>query len=139
MNYLDVLKEQFNNQVRFQEKRPGIFQLLSPLYHEDGDMIEIYLESMKAEVEYAMSDLMNLIPEWTRHRFRECLSELTRLDHVVASLGGRGRRRTYTATSFEPRGQDTNVIQLVPQEQLAKLAEVGGEDPANLSPETKTG
>ena len=44
MNYLDLLKEQFNHQIRFQEKRPGILQLVAPLYHEDGDMVDIFLE-----------------------------------------------------------------------------------------------
>jgi len=45
MSYLDVLKEQFNNQIAFQEKRPGVLQLIAPLYHEDGDMIDIFLET----------------------------------------------------------------------------------------------
>lgn len=44
MKYLDLLKEQFNNQIAFREKRPGVFQLVAPLYHEDGDMVDIFLE-----------------------------------------------------------------------------------------------
>jgi hypothetical protein len=44
MNYLDLLKEQFSHHVAFRERRPGVLQLLAPLYHEDGDMMEIYLE-----------------------------------------------------------------------------------------------
>ncbi len=27
-----------------QEKRPGVFQLIAPIFHEDGDMVNIYLE-----------------------------------------------------------------------------------------------
>ena len=27
-----------------QEKRPGIFQLIAPFFHDDGDMVCIYLE-----------------------------------------------------------------------------------------------
>lgn len=27
-----------------QEKRPGIFQLIAPIFHDDGDMVSIYLE-----------------------------------------------------------------------------------------------
>lgn len=38
------LKDQFNGRLRVNEKRPGIYQLYLPLYHEDGDMIEIYLQ-----------------------------------------------------------------------------------------------
>jgi hypothetical protein len=44
MNYLDLLKEQFNHHVLFREKRPGVMQLVAPLYHEDGDMMDIFLE-----------------------------------------------------------------------------------------------
>ena len=46
MNYLDALKEQFNNQVSFRQKRPGILQLVAPLYHEDGDMVDIFFETI---------------------------------------------------------------------------------------------
>lgn len=45
MNYLDLLRAQFNNRVDFREKRPGVLQLIAPLYHEDGDMVDIFLES----------------------------------------------------------------------------------------------
>ena len=44
VSYLDLLREQFNHHVAFRERRPGVLQLLAPLYHEDGDMMEIYLE-----------------------------------------------------------------------------------------------
>jgi hypothetical protein len=44
MNLLTLLKEQFNNKIAFKEKRPDIYQLIAPFYHEDGDMIEIFFE-----------------------------------------------------------------------------------------------
>ena len=44
MNYLELLRVQFNNRVDFREKRPGVLQLILPLYHEDGDMIDIFIE-----------------------------------------------------------------------------------------------
>jgi hypothetical protein len=44
MNYLELLKAQFNNQVSFRERRLGVLQLVAPLYHEDGDMVDIFLE-----------------------------------------------------------------------------------------------
>jgi hypothetical protein len=44
MKVLDILNEQFNSQVRLQEKRPGVQQLYAPLYHEDGDMMDIFLD-----------------------------------------------------------------------------------------------
>lgn len=42
--YLGLLKEQFNNRITFYQKREGIYQLIAPFYHEDGDMIEIFLQ-----------------------------------------------------------------------------------------------
>jgi len=46
MNYLDILKAQFNNRVSLRPKRQGIMQLIAPLFHEDGDMIDIFLEDI---------------------------------------------------------------------------------------------
>lgn len=46
MNYLNLLSEQFNHRIAVKEKRPNIHQLLAPFYHEDGDMIEIYLQQL---------------------------------------------------------------------------------------------
>lgn len=34
---------------QLQEKRPGIFQLTAPIFHEDGDMVSIYLEKANDE------------------------------------------------------------------------------------------
>lgn len=47
MNALDLLKEQFNGNLRLVEKRPKIQQLYAPLYHEDGDMVDIFLDIEK--------------------------------------------------------------------------------------------
>ena len=44
MDYLEILKKQFNNRIDFREKRPGIMQLYAPFYHEDGDMLDIFIE-----------------------------------------------------------------------------------------------
>lgn len=41
---INTLKTQFNDRVALREKRPGIFQLFAPFYHEDGDMLDIFLE-----------------------------------------------------------------------------------------------
>ncbi|MCX6640792.1 MAG: DUF1828 domain-containing protein [bacterium] len=46
MNYLELLKEQFNHKISLSEKRPGILQLIAPLYHEDGDLVDIFLENI---------------------------------------------------------------------------------------------
>lgn len=44
MNTLEALRTQFNDHLRVEEKRPGITQLFVPLFHEDGDMVDLYLE-----------------------------------------------------------------------------------------------
>jgi hypothetical protein len=54
--YLTALKSQFNDRIRFVEKRPGIFQLITPFYHEDGDMLEIYLEGIGENGKIRISD-----------------------------------------------------------------------------------
>ncbi len=40
---LENIKNSFNNRISIQEKRPSVFQLLLPLYHEDGDMIDLFI------------------------------------------------------------------------------------------------
>jgi hypothetical protein len=47
MDVLEELREDFNRHVTFREKRPGIMQVLAPLYHEDGDMIDVFLDLPK--------------------------------------------------------------------------------------------
>ncbi len=39
----ETLSKQFNNFIELKEKRKGIFQLFAPLYHSDGDMMDLYL------------------------------------------------------------------------------------------------
>ena len=41
---LEYIKLSFNNRMSIREKRPGIYQLIMPLYHEDGDMIDIFIQ-----------------------------------------------------------------------------------------------
>ncbi len=44
MDTVELLREQFNSHVAVREKRPGVLQLVAPLFHEDGDMIDIFLD-----------------------------------------------------------------------------------------------
>jgi hypothetical protein len=44
MEPLESLKADFNSHVSFRERRPGIVQVLAPLFHEDGDMIDLFLD-----------------------------------------------------------------------------------------------
>lgn len=50
-----ILREQFSSRFSIREKRPGIFQLILPVYHEDGDMIEMFIEKF-GENNYKISD-----------------------------------------------------------------------------------
>lgn len=40
----ELIRAQFGDQFKIREVRPDIFQLYLPFYHEDGDMVEIYLD-----------------------------------------------------------------------------------------------
>ncbi len=54
---LNELREGFNQHVELRPKRPGILQILAPLYHEDGDMIEMFVDVPKGAGEpYRLSD-----------------------------------------------------------------------------------
>ena len=50
MNFLDMLREGFNNHVDLREKRPGVWKLIAPVFHEDGDMVDIFLEQRNGRV-----------------------------------------------------------------------------------------
>jgi hypothetical protein len=54
-NILNDIRREFNDKVAFQEKRPGIYQLYLPIYHEDGDMIDIFLVP-KGKDKYELCD-----------------------------------------------------------------------------------
>jgi hypothetical protein len=41
--FINDLKQQFSNHFSLKEKRENIFQVFAPLYHPDGDMMDIFL------------------------------------------------------------------------------------------------
>jgi hypothetical protein len=47
MNYVDFLSSGFNGHVDLREKRPGLSKLIVPMFHEDGDMVDIFLEELQ--------------------------------------------------------------------------------------------
>lgn len=47
MKAIELLRVQFGDFVRLEEKRPNIQQVFAPLYHEDGDMMDIFLDLAK--------------------------------------------------------------------------------------------
>ena len=48
MNAIELLRDQFNSHVAIREKRPGVLQLVAPLFHEDGDRMDIFLDVPKS-------------------------------------------------------------------------------------------
>lgn len=52
---LENIKSSFNGQVKILEKRQGIYQLYLPIYHEDGDMIDLFI-TPKGKDKYVLCD-----------------------------------------------------------------------------------
>jgi len=46
MNYVQLLSSGFNGHIDVREKRPGVTKLIVPMFHEDGDMVDIFLEEL---------------------------------------------------------------------------------------------
>jgi len=56
MSVLDALRQEFNGRVAFRERRPGVVQVLAPLFHEDGDMVDIFLDLADGNGKVRISD-----------------------------------------------------------------------------------
>jgi hypothetical protein len=52
---LKHIEKDFNKEVSIKQKRPGIYQLYLPIYHEDGDMIDLFILP-KGTGEYSLCD-----------------------------------------------------------------------------------
>ena len=44
MDIREILRAEFNQHITFRERRLNEFQVVAPLYHEDGDMVDIFLD-----------------------------------------------------------------------------------------------
>jgi len=42
---IEIVKNGFDGQVDFHQRREGLWQLIFPVFHEDGDMIDIFVSS----------------------------------------------------------------------------------------------
>ena len=47
MRAIELLQAQFGTHVNLQEKRHNVQQIVAPLYHEDGDMMDIFIDVPK--------------------------------------------------------------------------------------------
>ena len=52
---INKIQAEFNRHVKVEQKRPGIYQLYLPLYHEDGDMVDLFITS-DDNGDYKLSD-----------------------------------------------------------------------------------
>lgn len=46
---LESLSQSFNNRISLVERRKHLYQLVAPFYHEDGDMVDIYVHFLGEE------------------------------------------------------------------------------------------
>ena len=53
---LDELKKNFNDRISFREKGVEIYQIVAPFYHEDGDMVDLFIEFNKEKGLYRICD-----------------------------------------------------------------------------------
>lgn len=41
---VNEIKENINSEIKIKVKRPNVYQIIAPFFHEDGDMVEMFLE-----------------------------------------------------------------------------------------------
>ena len=51
----EILNKDFNGKVSIKRKRPDIYQIMLPIYHEDGDMIDLFIHEIEDNV-FILSD-----------------------------------------------------------------------------------
>jgi hypothetical protein len=52
---IEVLQSQSDQNLALKEKRPGLWQVLLPFYHEDGDMVEVFVAPISDRI-FRISD-----------------------------------------------------------------------------------
>jgi len=58
MRFLEVLRREFNSHIQVRERRPNLYQLVLPLFHEDGDLVELYVEPLDSDqARFRVTDL----------------------------------------------------------------------------------
>ena len=45
MELLNLIKENFQGKIDIYPRREDFFQLILPVYHEDGDMVDVYIKT----------------------------------------------------------------------------------------------
>lgn len=60
LGIIERLHHQFSDRIALEERRPGLLQLFVPLYHEDGDMLSIFLQRLD-DGQFRISDMANTL------------------------------------------------------------------------------
>jgi hypothetical protein len=79
----NALAAQFHDNVRLKKRRPNVFQVYAPFFHEDGDMLDMFIEPQNGGVRVCdfgktlmrLSYTFELNTENKRRIFHELLSE----------------------------------------------------------------
>ena len=50
MNFIDIIKENIKPYIDVKEIRPNLYQVIAPFFHEDGDMVEFYIENKNGHI-----------------------------------------------------------------------------------------
>lgn len=66
IDILDDIKKSFNNRIEISQKRNDIYQLIIPVYHEDGDMVDLFLQPV-GEGKYILSDFGKTLQHLSYH------------------------------------------------------------------------
>lgn len=45
MNAQEALKQSLGQRLSFRDRLPGISQIIAPIFYEDGDMIDLFLDT----------------------------------------------------------------------------------------------
>lgn len=61
MNINEILKQQFGQLVSLEEIQPNVMRLYAPFFHEDGDMLSIYLQLSKDGTQVRIRDFGNTL------------------------------------------------------------------------------
>lgn len=88
----DAIRTQFGSGLNIYEKRPGILQITSPIYHEDGDAVEIYLREVSENIirvsDYGMSVMrLSYTYELDTDRKRDILNKIIRENRAKIEEG----------------------------------------------------
>ena len=82
--FLNLIKESFDGKIDIYPRREGLFQLILPVFYEDGDMVDVYIRQSPDNKE--------------KIRISDCGMTLMRLSYTydISSPSGKKFLRPYS-------------------------------------------